>query len=641
MTAAEFRQGKEIGDYMSRETLLQESKTMIDDLLQAANGLIEMANGELVDLGEEPVEVQVLERQPEQDPGIDLAELEAQRLYEAQLQEVELGLKDNLPVQLYAQNCYNWMQMKEIRLGMLAKVDVKWYTNPLYNAEQMHQIRLGLEYGLDVSGYARLIYTVSDMYKRRHVLMEEKYRSGGGGQERIILDDFTRIQLRLSADLMEAWITLPKTDGRSYTIAELRRLLKKYEVRHGIQAEGLRQATIEDARGNEILIARGVPAMPGRDGHYELFFNRELPDAPELLADGSVDYTHVIVADTALPGQKLAQYRPAGRGKPGMTVTGIAIDGARGKELPPLTGSGIVADHENRIYSAAIKGYVTYDRESSKLNVMQTYLVNGDVNSYTGSVVYDGTIHVSGSVSGKARICATGDVIVDGFVSGGTIEAGYNVILRGGVNAAEQGSIKAGGQIMGKFFERANLVAGGDIEGNYFLDCNVRSEGKVVAKGGKSRIMGGEMTASAGVEAKIVGNYGSTKTVVVVANLYELTEQLQDIKEQQKKVASEQEKLAEGREKLEKLIAEGAVSDQRIYQKILQAAAVKQNEWTLLEQRMEHLKTVKKNAMLASVNVLKELRPGTFITINGVTKMITEASPGGTLTEKVLLDKKK
>ena len=127
----------------------------------------------------------------------------------------------------------------------------------------------------------------------------------------------------------------------------------------------------------------------------------------------------------------------------------------------------------------------------------------------------------------------------------------------------------------------------------------------------------------------------------MVANLYELTEQLQDIKEQQKKVASEQEKLAEGREKLEKLIAEGAVSDQRIYQKILQAAAVKQNEWTLLEQRMEHLKTVKKNAMLASVNVLKELRPGTFITINGVTKMITEASPGGTLTEKVLLDKKK
>ena len=95
---------------------------MIDDLLHAVNGLIEIANGELVALDEEPVEVEV----EEQEPGIDLAELEAMGLYEAQLQEVELGIRQKLPVQLYAQNCYNWMQMKEIRLGMLAQVDVKW-----------------------------------------------------------------------------------------------------------------------------------------------------------------------------------------------------------------------------------------------------------------------------------------------------------------------------------------------------------------------------------------------------------------------------------------------------------------------------------------------------------------------------------
>ena len=359
---------------------------MIDDLLHAANGLIEMANGEMVDLGEEEEE-ELPELEPE--PAVDMAELEALGLYDAQLQEVELGLKEKLPVQLYAQSCYNWMQMKEIRLGMMSEVDVKWYMNPLYNAEQMHQIRLGLEYGLDVSGYARLIYTVSDMYKKRHALMEEKYRSGGADQERYVTDEFTHIRLHFSADLMTAWIMLPKNDNRTYSVAELRRLLKKYEVRHGIQAEGLREATIEEIRGKEILIAQGIPAMPGKDGYYELFFDRELPDAPELLADGSVDYSHVVVADTAQPGQKLAQYRPAGRGKPGMTVTGITIDGEKGRDLPPLTGSGIMADNERRIYTAAIKGYVTYDADRCKLNVMQTYLVNGDVNSYSGSVIYD------------------------------------------------------------------------------------------------------------------------------------------------------------------------------------------------------------------------------------------------------------
>ncbi|MBD5530100.1 MAG: DUF342 domain-containing protein [Lachnospiraceae bacterium] len=622
---------------MSSGSHFQESKMMIDDLLHAVNGLIEIANGELVALDEEPVEVEVEEQEPE----IDLAELEAMGLYEAQLQEVELGIRQKLPVQLYAQNCYNWMQMKEIRLGMLAQVDVKWYTNPLYNAEQMHQIRLGLEYGLDVSGYARLIYTVSDMYKKRHALMEEKYRNGEGGQERYILDEFTRIRIHLSADLMTAWIMVPEGEERIYTVAELRRLLKKYEVRHGIQADGLCEATIQSTRGREILIAQGTSAMPGTDGYYELFFNRELPGSPELLADGSVDYSRVIVADTAQPGQLLAQYRPAGKGKPGMTVTGIALDGETGRDLPPITGSGITGDDARRIYYSAIKGYVTYDAESCKLNVLPTYLVNGDVNSYSGSVIYDGTIHISGAVSGKAMIRATGDVIVDGFVSGGYIEAGHNVILRSGVNAGDQGSIQAGGQIMGKFFERVRLTAGGNIEGNYFLDCSVYSEGRVLAKGGKSRIMGGEMTASAGVEAGIIGNYGSAKTVISVANLYELTEQLENIKEQEKKVSFEREKLEEGRQKLEKLMEDGAVADQRLYQKVLQASQIKEGEWTELELRKEHLKTVKKDAMQASVRALKELRPGTVVVINGVTRMFMEAMSGTTLTEAVLLEKKK
>lgn len=622
---------------MAGETFLQESKTMIDELLQAVNGMLAMANGEIVALDEKPAEGQA--EQPAAE--YDLSELEAMGFYEAQLQEVELGLRQNLQVQLYAQDCYNWMQMKEIRLGMQAKVDVKWYTNPLYNAEQMHQIRLGLEYGLDVSGYARLIYTVSDMYKKRHALMEEKYRSGAEeGQERCVLDEFTGISLRFTADLMEVWIQLPRDGKRVFSIAELRRLLKKYDVRHGIQADGLHQATIESESGKEILIARGTPAMPGKDGYYELFFNRELPDGPEILADGSVDYAHVIVADTAQPGQKLAQYRPASKGKSGMTVTCLAIDGPTGKELPPLTGSGIVADHENRIYTAAVKGYVIYDASSSKLNVMPTYVVNGDVNSYNGSVVYDGNIHITGSVSGRAVIRATGDVIVDGFVSGGMIEAGHNVIMRSGVNAADQGSIQAGGQIMGKFFERVRLYALGNIEGNYFLDCVVYSEGKVNAKGGKSRIMGGEMTASAGVEAGIIGNYGSVKTVVTVANLYDLTEQLEMIKEQQKRVVSEQEKLAEGREKLETLINGGEEYNDRVYQRVLYAIDAKQNEWNALEQRKEHLKTVKRDAMQGCVKALKELRPGTVIVINGVTKVIVDTMPGTTLTEAVLLEKK-
>ena len=88
-------------------------------------------------------------------------------------------------------------------------------------------------------------------------------------------------------------------------------------------------------------------------------------------------------------------------------------------------------------------------------------------------------------------------------------------------------------------------------------------------------------------------------------------------------------------------MAEGAVADQRLYQKVLQAVQIKESEWTDLEQRKEHLKTVKKDAMQASVRALKELRPGTVVVINGVTRMFMEAMSGTTLTEAVLLEKKK
>ena len=49
---------------MSTGALFQESRSMIDDLLHAANGLIEMANGEMVDLGEEEEE-ELPELEPE------------------------------------------------------------------------------------------------------------------------------------------------------------------------------------------------------------------------------------------------------------------------------------------------------------------------------------------------------------------------------------------------------------------------------------------------------------------------------------------------------------------------------------------------------------------------------------------------
>ncbi|MDE6675481.1 MAG: hypothetical protein K2K19_11860, partial [Acetatifactor sp.] len=84
----------------------------------------------------------------------------------------------------------------------------------------------------------------------------------------------------------------------------------------------------------------------------------------------------------------------------------------------------------------------------------------------------------------------------------------------------------------------------------------------------------------------------------------------------------------------------GAACDPRVYQRILQAIEIKQSEWNVLDLRKERLKIVKRDAMQACVKALRELRPGTVVVINGVTRIIVDTMPGTTLTEEVLLEKK-
>lgn len=53
------------------------------------------------------------------------------------MEEIRLGLMNDLDVTLYANQEYDWEQMKEIRLGLKDNLDVLAYARPEYNIYQM------------------------------------------------------------------------------------------------------------------------------------------------------------------------------------------------------------------------------------------------------------------------------------------------------------------------------------------------------------------------------------------------------------------------------------------------------------------------------------------------------------------------
>ena len=60
------------------------------------------------------------------------------------MQEIRLGLQDNLDVSLYATIDFNIPQMEQIRKGLEDNLDISKYANPEIDYEEMKKIRLKL-----------------------------------------------------------------------------------------------------------------------------------------------------------------------------------------------------------------------------------------------------------------------------------------------------------------------------------------------------------------------------------------------------------------------------------------------------------------------------------------------------------------
>lgn len=562
-------------------------------------------------------------------------EMEKRGFAEGQIQEVLLGIAQQLPVAQYAQPCYNWMQMRQIRLGLLENLDTSIYENPLYSAEQMHEIRLGLIDHLDVSTYAKLIYTATDMNSRRRNLLASEYQVNPNGFGRKETDEDTDIQIRISDNCMEAYITIPRE--QKFPAHQIKKILMRHEIVHGILEDTIQEMAKEKSSGEEILIAKGTPSKDGRNGRYVYFFNRLLPERPKTDAQGNVDYTTVVVADKVNPGDVLAQYHPGTAGKTGTTVTGIPLEGQQGRELPPLSGSGFIRDSQKNIYTATTDGFVSLDEVQYNLNVWNIFVVNGNVNRYNGNISYDGTIHIQGAVSDMAVISASGDIVIDGFTEGAQLTAGGNIILKSGINANERGFIHAGGKVMGSFFENADIIAKGNVEGEYFLNCNVKTDNSLVACGGKARIMGGRIQTGKSVESLLIGNYGGSETYIDVGDFSWIDQNTNKIRQALDKVENELSQLEKGREKLRNLFGADITKNNDLYRTTCLAIQTKEGQQTTLERELDYYLHLRKAAANAYIKASGGIQEDVLLSINGFRKKLKEpVTRGVTLTQKHL-----
>lgn len=607
---------------MDISKLLSDDNLGVDDILNSINGLFESNEDLYADVINDVEEKFVF----------DLQKLIDEGYAEPQIHEIEVGYNQGLTVEVYARSCYNWAQMHELRLGLAEGLDVSKYANPLFSVKQMHELRLGLLQKVDVTEYAKLILSATDMRKARIKLFGAMYNETPDGYSMTITDDNDNCTIRLSSDCMTAFL---KIDGEEeISTYQIKNILKKYDITEGLLEDAI-AGIAGGNRGKEVRIAIGAHVKNGDNGWYEKFFESNVPQGPKLLADGRVDYTSIVVANSVEAGAKLVKYHPATEGKDGCTVNGIVIHATKGEDLPKITGIGFRYDQKNQLYVAAENGCVQFDEITGIMSVTSVYTIQGDVNRYNGRVKYDGTVLVQGDVTDMAMIEASGDVIIEGFVGATVIKAGRNVVLKRGMNAGGQGFITSNGRVMGNFFEGATVAARDGIEGNYFLNCHLETEGKVVTKGGKARILGGEVIAAYAVESAIIGSNGATKLLINVGDFAWISGKLTPVKQALDKVEEELKQLVEGRDKMEALFKEGALQNP-LYTRTCMAIEMKNNQEKLLVSEIDRLTEVEHKAQSAYINVRESIQEGVWVAINGIMKEIQESQKRIILTKDKL-----
>lgn len=330
--------------------------------------------------------------------------------------------------------------------------------------------------------------------------------------------------LWFSPDLLEMHLILFPQAQHLFPLQSewLEELLYLAEVKHGVQQEvieSLCQGTLP--LRHAVLLARGTAPIHGADAHFRGAFDTA-PPSSRILEDGTVDFSARNGARMVWPGQVLGRVVPATSGRPGVDITGREVPARAGRELEELplkAGENVrVLCHKDRaaVLISKAKGHLSLRGDTVAVKLVQQL---AEAGPQRGPIEVDQDLRIAGNVLAGAAVKSAGSIVIGGHVEPGAIlHAQGDILIAKGVSG-ENTRIFCQGSLETKFIQDCAVVAHGNIlVGSYILHARVRAGGQLrVCAGGGPRggsIVGGEVCATLGIEARFIGSPGGEPTLV-------------------------------------------------------------------------------------------------------------------------------
>lgn len=431
------------------------------------------------------------------------------------------------------------------------------------------------------------------------------------------------IGIFLSEDGTEAFVSL-QDRGKEYTREEIIHFLADIGVKAGIHVDVIDDMLSKKLPGKEYLVAESPKPVDGSDGWFEFLFETDVSMKPQILQDGSVDYSQCGNVPSVEEGEKIVIYHPATPSQDGETFSGEILVARKGKELAALRGKGFYTSEDGREYFAKNSGRALY--KDGRLVVENELVIEGDVSLSRGNVHFVDDIHIRGNIlTGAVVTSKKGSIIVDGYVEAAELSAAKDVILKNGMQGNGRGRITAGGSVSGKFFEQVTVESGGDVNANAIMNSCITAVRDVVVSGRFGIIIGGEIRAERYITATIIGNMAEVKTKICAGVEEELFSNLMKKEKEQEVLEEELKKITKGINQIDILIEKTQRNDlqeQKI--KLIRGKVEKENQINEKIREKQFVMDQMGRANIARVTVYKTVYPGTKVSINGVAAKITE-----------------
>ncbi len=340
--------------------------------------------------------------------------------------------------------------------------------------------------------------------------------------------------VEISSDKMSAWLTVtPPCGGTAVTQEQIGLALTAKGVTAGIQDRVIDQVLAEGT-AERMLIAQGREVVHGEDGRLECLIPMVKDRHPHLNEHDIADYRDLGGIVTVHQGERLMQKHPPTPGEAGENVLGQVILAKPGKEAmysPQLKGA-MVDPEDPAFLIAEIPGQPV---EVSHGMTVEPTVTLQTIDLSTGNLDFDGTVNVTGDVHAGMSIRATGDIHVGGTVEAATLDAGGDVIVKGGIighgevhdhldenQKTNIARIRCKGSCSAHFIENASIETGDSI---LVDDLVMQSELAAINQimvgkpgSGKGCIIGGLTEASLLVQTAVIGSAAGVKTRVMVGS---------------------------------------------------------------------------------------------------------------------------